>query len=45
MIASGAWKPRIDTLPYYDRPIPELMPNGKPRLRKKAAPKKAKRRT
>jgi hypothetical protein len=45
VIASGQWKPRIDTLPYYDRPIPELMPNGRPRLRKpakkKASAKKA----
>jgi peptidoglycan/xylan/chitin deacetylase (PgdA/CDA1 family) len=42
VIASGQWKPRIDTLPYYDRPIPELMPNGKPRLRKPVKKAKAK---
>ena len=26
VIADGTWKPRIDRLPYYDGPIPELGP-------------------
>jgi hypothetical protein len=22
MVADGAWTPRVDRLPYYDRPLP-----------------------
>jgi peptidoglycan/xylan/chitin deacetylase (PgdA/CDA1 family) len=46
LVESGRWTPRIDQLPYYDGPIPELMPDGKPRRRviEKAARKPVARR-